>query len=97
MRYMTRIDPDFMSVNSKEAKQAIAERLYGLLQQNPYISLEELTKDLLETYRKNTDKLMKSKEDMAQSAQGSQTAPPAGTPNSITQGASSLEGLSVGS
>lgn len=58
MRYFTRIDADIMQPNTDEFKQVMAERLYTLLQQNPFMSLEALTRDLLESYKKDADVLM---------------------------------------
>lgn len=82
MKYLVRIDPDTMEIQSQQARQILAERLYALLQQNPYITLEALTRDLLQSYRKNPDDFIKKQEQQAGSMQnqlGQPSTPPIGS------------------
>jgi len=63
-KYLTRVDPEKMFPENEEYKQAIMSQIYGQMADNPFISLEELTrKTLYATFRSETEELMKKEEE----------------------------------
>lgn len=59
MRYLVRIEPNEMLPKNAEFDKIIMERLYELLQNNPHINLENLTRELLYASRpQNVEDLM---------------------------------------
>ena len=66
MKYLTRIEPQFMFPKNEEFMQAMWTQLYTLLKDSPYITQEELTRRLLYPYvRGETDELMQKPDEMA--------------------------------
>ena len=59
-RYLTVIEPEKMFPENEEYQQAIMSQIYAQFADNPFISLEALTrKSLYKTFRSETEELMK--------------------------------------
>jgi hypothetical protein len=66
-KYLTKVEPEKMFPENEEYKQAIMSQIYAQFAENPFISLEALTrKTLYATFRSETEELMKKEEDTPQ-------------------------------
>jgi len=66
-RYLTKVEPERMFPENEEYRQAIMSQIYTQFAENPFISLEALTrKTLYPTFRSETEELMKKEEDVQQ-------------------------------
>lgn len=62
-RYLTKVEPERMFPENEEFRQAIMSQIYSQFAENPYISLEALTRKTLYTFfRSETEELMKEEE-----------------------------------
>jgi hypothetical protein len=74
-RYLTRVEPERMFPKNDEYRQGLMSQLYAQFQQNPYISLEALTRKTLYPFlRSETDEVM-ADEDQVQNALTAQSQP----------------------
>lgn len=63
MKYLTRIEPETMFPKNKEYMQAIYSQVYAQFQNNPFVSLEALTRESLYAYfGGKTEKLMQKQQ-----------------------------------
>ena len=74
LKYLSRVEPAKMFPQSEEYRQAILTQLYAQFVQNPYISLEALTRKTLYAFFKGeTEEIMKDEEEIQREAQAPQT------------------------
>lgn len=67
LRYLSRVEPAKMFPQSEEYRQAILSQIYAQFAQNPFISLESLTRKTLYAFFKGeTEDLMKDEEELQQ-------------------------------
>lgn len=84
-RYLTRVEPERMFPKNDEYRQGLMSQLYAQFQQNPYISLEALTRKTLYPFlRSETDEVM-ADEDQVQNALTAQSQP-VSTPSPVPGG-----------
>lgn len=75
-RYLTRVEPERMFPENEEFRQAIMSQVYAQFSNNPYISLEALTRKTLYPYfRSETEELLKAPEEIESAMQGGGSAP----------------------
>jgi hypothetical protein len=64
-KYLTRVEPERMFPENEEFKQAMMTQIYAQFAENPFVSLETLTrKTLYEFFHSDTEDLMKSPEEL---------------------------------
>lgn len=80
LKYLSRIEPAKMFPQSEEYRQAVLSQIYAQFQQNPFVSLESLTRKTLYAFFKGeTEDIMldedeiKEKQEAEQAAQAPQT------------------------
>lgn len=62
-RYLTRVEPERMFPKNDEYRQGLMSQLYAQFQQNPFISLEALTRKTMYSFlRSETDEVMATEE-----------------------------------
>lgn len=62
-KYLTKVEPERMFPQNQEFMQAMMSQIYAQFQQNPYVSLEALTrKTLYQFFRGDTEELMAKQE-----------------------------------
>jgi hypothetical protein len=71
MKYLTRVEPERMFPKNEAYMQAMMTQVYGQFAENPYISLEALTrKTLYPFFRGETDEIMKKQDEMVTNVLG---------------------------
>lgn len=71
MKYLTVVEPEELFTKNEEWMQAIYSQVYAQYSNNPYISLEALTrKSLYPIFRGETEEIMKKQEDVMAQAGG---------------------------
>ena len=76
LRYLSKVEPAKMFPQSEEYRQAVLSQIYAQFEQNPYISLEALTRKTLYAYFKGeTEDIMKDEDQIKQDQEAAQQAP----------------------
>jgi hypothetical protein len=88
LRYLSKVEPAKMFPQSEEYRQAVLSQIYSQFVQNPFISLEALTRKTLYAFFKGeTEEIMKDEDEIKQdqeAAQAPQTVMGQQTVNSAT-------------
>jgi len=79
-KYLTKVEPERMFPENEEFRQAMMSQIYAQFAENPYISLEALTRKTLHPYfRSETEELMKKPDEQEQSQEGGEVPAPSQT------------------
>lgn len=84
LKYLSKVEPAKMFPQSEEYRQAVLSQIYAQFVQNPYISLEALTRKTLYAYFKGeTEDIMKDEDQIKQDQEAAQAAQAAQAPQTV--------------